>query len=411
MNTEARDPIFRGLDELAGLADDAHVTDRFAGISRKARTNRIRTRVAGAAAAAVAVAGTVGALQLLAGDDTNNEPAPAPSVGTESPSPTASADPSALTIDVTVSQLGRTTLGVVYRIHGTSHEWVYAPGETSDISGPQYTRVLLDGEAVGGGVDTEGLQCRAGTPDLPFDQTLQGENTGGVPVTVPGPGTYTIKIQAPSCGADGKLVPNEISQTVTVTEPDLVVADQASADVDGDGRADQVKLLTQADQAQGGGYAVAEVTRASGERTEVQIIGTGVPKIGGAVDLNYDDVPEIEIVSEGENRSWWTVLTYTGGEVVAARPILSDAEWIIEPETGATAEEYAGGTYRDFQVTFLRGNQLVPGFVGHAWDQQSDAEVTLHVWGLEGAELSLGGPKETLCITPDPATWTDPAPC
>jgi len=408
MNTEARDPIFRGLDELAGLADDDHVTDRLAGISRKARTNRIRTRVAGAAAAAVVVAGAVGALQL-AGDDTNNEPAPAPSVGTESPSPTASADPSALTIDVTVSQLGRTTLGVVYRIHGTSHEWVYLPGETSDISGPKYTRVMLDGEEVGGS-DGGDIQCEAGTPELAFDETWQGEDQRGVLVTVPGPGTYTIKIMAPSCGADGKLVPNEVSRTVTVTEPDLVVADQTSADIDGDGRADQVTLLTPVDQSQGG-YAVAEVTRASGETTEVQITGTGAPKVGGTADLNDDGVPEVEIVSEGENRSWWTVLTYTGGEVVAARPILSGGEWVIKPETGATAEEYAGSTYRDFQVTFLRGSQLMTGFVGHAWDQQSDAEVTLHVWGLEGAELSLGGPKETLCVTPDPATWTDPAPC
>ena len=32
----------------------------------------------------------------------------------------------------------------------------------------------------------------------------------------PGPGNYTITIQAPYCGADGKLVPNEVSGTVTV---------------------------------------------------------------------------------------------------------------------------------------------------------------------------------------------------
>jgi len=402
MNTEARDPIFRGLDELAGLADGDLVTDRMSGISRKARTNRIRTQVATAATLAVVAAGAVGVLQLMPSD--TKEPQPAPS-------PTTPADPSALTIDLTVNQIGRTTLGVTYRIHGTSHEWVYAPGETSDISGPQYTRVLLDGEEVGGGADTEGLQCQAGTPELAFDQTWQGENTGGVPVTVPGPGTYAITIQAPSCGADGKLVHNEVSQNVTITEPDLVVADQASVDVDGDGRADEIKLLTSADQAQSGGYAVAEVTRASGERTETQVIGTGVPKIGGTADLNDDGKAEVEIASEGQNHSWWTVLTFHGGKVVAAKPILSGSEWLDKPETGIMVNSYAGITYHDRQVTFMRDGRLVTGMGGDDWDHKSVAEVTLFDWGLEGADLSLSGPKGTLCLTADPATWNDPVPC
>jgi hypothetical protein len=400
MNTEARDPIFRGLDNLAGLADADHVTDRLGGISRKARANRIRTRVAGAAAVAAVVAGAVGVVQLLPNGDKDVQP---------TPSPTTSANPSALTIDLGVKQIGRTTLGVVYRIHGTSHEWVYAPNETTDISGPKNTRVLLDGQEAGGS-DGGDIQCQAETPELAFDETWSGDDGRGVIVNVPGPGTYTLTVQAPSCGADGKLVPNEVSQTVTVTEPDIVVADQTSVDIDGDGRDDQVKLLApSADQ--GGGYAVAEVTLASGETTEVQITGTGAPKIGGTADLNGDGVPEVEIDSEGANHSWWTVLTYTGGKVVAAKPILSGAEWIMKPDTGAMSEAYAGEAIRWFQVTFMRDGQLVTLLTDGAWDQRSEAQGTLHVWGLEGSDLSLGGPKETLCITPDKATWTDPAPC
>jgi len=64
MNIEARDPIFRGLDELARLTDDL-VVDRMPGITRKARTNRRRRVGAGVAALAVVVAGAVGAAQVL----------------------------------------------------------------------------------------------------------------------------------------------------------------------------------------------------------------------------------------------------------------------------------------------------------------------------------------------------------
>jgi hypothetical protein len=399
MNTEARDPILAGLDELAGLADADHVTDRLGGISRKARANRIRTRVAGAAAVAVVVAGGVGVVQLLPDGDKDVQP---------TPSPTTPANPSGLTIDLNVNQIGRTTLGVTYRIHGRSPELVYAPNETADVSGPISTRVLLNGEEAVGPVDAY-VQCQAGTPKLPFDQTWSGDDGRGVIVTVPGPGTYEVSVQAPSCGADGKLVRNEATQTVTVTAPALVVADQASVDVDGDGRGDQVKLLTpSADQ---GGYSVAEVTRASGETTEVQVTGTGVPKIGGASDLNGDGVPEVEIVSEGQDRSWWTVLTYHRGEVVAAKSVLSGSEWVTKLETGDESESYDGTTYPWFQVIFMRDGHLMYGKTGDAWDRKSEVQVTLFEWGLDGSDLSLGGPQGKACISPDRATWANPHPC
>ena len=42
MNTDARDPVLRDLDGVAGLADGDHIDDRMAGITRKARANRCR---------------------------------------------------------------------------------------------------------------------------------------------------------------------------------------------------------------------------------------------------------------------------------------------------------------------------------------------------------------------------------
>lgn len=283
MNTEARDPILRGLDELAGLADADQRGDRMVGITRRARTNRIRRGAAGAVCLAVVAGGTAYALQARPDHSTNGDPGIATRT-TDSPAPTQ--------------------------------------------------------------------------------------------------------------------------------DPEQVYTDEVSVDIDGDGLADRIRLvLPQPDTSQGGTGAYAEVTRASGETAEIPLGGRGTPEVAGTADLNGDGVHEVQIRSEGEHHDWWSVLTFTGGQVVAATPILSGSEWITEPETGAMAHEYAGETYRDFQVTWVRGDQLVTWFAGRAWDQESPAEVRLFPWGLDGGELSLGGQVETVCVTADQATWTDPEPC
>jgi hypothetical protein len=289
MSTESRDPILRGLDELAGLADTDQVGDRMAGISRKARTTRIRRGAAGVACLAVIAAATTYTLVSQPGGDSQGKPGPAtnPTVATESTDPSSPAD------------------------------------------------------------------------------------------------------------------------------PEQVVTDEAAVDLDGDGRADQVRLLVpQPDTTQGdAAKAFAEVTRASGETTEIPLYRHGTPTVAGSADLNSDGVREVEIRSEGEHHTWWTVLTFSGGEVVAATPILSGAEWVVEPESGSVANEYAGDTFRDYQLTWLRGDQLVTWFTGRAWDEQSSVQVRQFPWSLDGDELSLGGQVETVCVTADPTTWTDPQPC
>ena len=277
VNTDARDPILRGLDGVAGLADGDHIDDRMAGISRKARANRNRRLVAGAAGLAIVGAAATGAIELVPG------------------------------------------------------------GEATD----------------------------------------------------------------------------EVSNTVTVTEPGLVVTDETSVDIDGDGRADQIQLMMPRAAGEQGhrGHRVAEVTRATGEKTEIRLFGAGVPTVGGTADLNGDGVREVEVVSDGADHSWWTVLTFTNGHVVAAKPILSGGEWIATPETGAMEHAYAGATYHDFQVTWMRDGQLVSWLALRAWDRKSDAKVTLSPWVLDRGELLLGGPQERVCVTPDPETWTNPRPC
>jgi hypothetical protein len=208
MNTDARDPILRGLDELAGLTDQVPTTDRMAGITRRARANRRRRVGAGIAALAVIAAGTVGAAQLLADGDSSSGPGFA-----EDPTPPPAA--TGLTIDLTANPIDPTTVGVTYRIHGTASAWSDpATGQPMDISGPRYTAIQVDGEELGG-TDGGDIECRPDAPEVAFDETFGGRS--GTPVPVPGPGTYTITVEAPYCGADGEVVANEVSTTVTVT--------------------------------------------------------------------------------------------------------------------------------------------------------------------------------------------------
>jgi hypothetical protein len=212
MTNETRDPIFQSLDDLAGLADHSSPTDRMSGITRRARTNRHRKVGAGVAGLAVLAAGTVGVLQLLPGDDSSS----APGIATEGPPTPPPAD--GLAIDLTVDPIDSTTLDVTYRIHGTATAW--SDSETHkpfDISGPAYTGVLLDRQNVGGSDGGE-MDCRPGAPLVPYDETWGGTAKNSLPmqVEVPGPGTYEITVEAPYCGADGKIVPNETSTIVVV---------------------------------------------------------------------------------------------------------------------------------------------------------------------------------------------------
>lgn len=427
MNDDERDPILRGLDDLAASADDDQVTDRMAVISRKARANRIRKGTAGAACLAVLAVGAVGALQLLPGRETIYVPAPASTPSVSAPSapstpsapsapttPSAPASPSTppatggLVIDdVIVSQIARTTLGVSFRIHGTSQVWSEVQDDQPlGFAGPRYTRVLLDGQrADAGGDDRSEITCRAGTPEKAYDATVLGQDLKGIHVDVPGPGTYTVTVQAPYCGADGTVVPREVSQTVTVTDPEMVVTDETSVDIDGDGRADRIQvLMPQADRQQGqSAYLVAKVTRASGQTTEFPIRGFWVPTVAGAADLNDDGVPEVQIVASGENHTSWSVLTFTDGKVVAATPV-SAGEQDVQPDVGT-------GLDGSYQQTWLRNGQLVSWFSPTDWDRESSTQVTLSAWVLDGAQLSLSDQTTTVCVTSDPKTWTKPGPC
>ena len=425
MNTDARDPILRGLDQLAGMADRDEVADRMPGIVRKARTNRNRKVAAGAATfVALLAIGVPSATQVLSGGDATDKPPPAgdPTVGVEPTAPSTPVDEPAadiesppsstpvardeLSIDLDVNQIGPTTVGALFRIQGTAQGY----------NGPSYIHVQLDGQQASGSDFLEQLNqhgggepvCEgAGAPQSTFDQTFTDFEQKGLNVDVPGPGTYTVTVQAPYCDVDGNPVANEVSQTVTVTQPDKKVTDETQVDIDGDGRNDVVRLTVPEADRGDSYFTLAEVTLAAGQQTEIPLVGFGRPTIGGTADLDGDGVAEVAVVSENsDHHSWWTVLTSNRGDVVGATPV-GAGEQDVELQSGAIA----GGNY---QMTWLRDDQLVSWFTSKPWDGQTKAKVYLQPWVLDSRRGQIhlddaGG--QTLCVTPDPSTWTDPVPC
>ncbi len=418
MNTEGRDPLFRGLDELAGLSDADHVTDRMAGISRKARANRRRNVAAvGAGLAVIVAAGAVGVLQVRPDGDADSLPATNPPTATDpitdpttDPTTAPAVDPDGITVELDATQVSPDLIGVVVRIQGTSSEWSVG-NRSIGVAGAPYSRVLLDGDDYGfvpGPGELGELGCRAGTPEATSDRTVLGSEGKGVLVEVDGPGTYEVSVRAPYCGADGEEIVAEASRTVTVGDPELLLSGQSEVDVDGDGQDDTVELLMpESDRPQGfSPYLRARVVRASGETTEHLVSGTWLPVVAGQQDLDRDGVPETLIVAEGPDDAWWTVLTFDGDRVVAA-PAAGPGESLVLPVSGVID----GGSY---QHTFLRDGELVSWFTDGAWDQQSDARVSLRRWVLDdGGTIGLDqtSEPETVCVTADRETWDDPEPC
>lgn len=436
MNTESPDPIFRGLDELAGIADNDNIGDRMPGIARKARIVRNRKRGAIAVASvAFVAAGVVGAAQVLpsfqtyvpppvGGGPTSAVPTPAstPTSSSTTTSKSPSAAPSStaskpaapgksngLTIDLTVNQIASKTLGVSARIHGTAPAWT----GPADFSGPSSVELLIDGEDAGrlfSNNEVGTLSCEAGTPKVDYDWTWAGGSDGkGAHVEVPSPGTYKLTVKAPYCGANGEVVANEISQDVTVTDSAMSVTDDEAVDIDGDGNPDQIKLkMPEADRVQGrSSHLVAEVTRSSGQKSEVILSGDGVPTIVDTADLNSDGVADVQIQASGESHAVWTVLTFTDGEVVAASPAGAGESSVDPPTSGETLDGR-------FQHVRVLDDTLVSWITEDAWDRDSTAKAkaTLSTWVLEGSAIYPADQTETVCIVPtDAQTWESPEPC
>ncbi len=417
MSSEQNDPIVRGLDQLAGLADSDHVAGRMAGIAGKARANRRRKQAVAAATLSVVAVGVAGALLLPLGGENRTAPPPAgtPTVATETtapPSPTvtdptdgptsAPVDPDGLTIALTAEQIDQAVIGVLPRITGTVRG-----------NAPSSIRVLVDGQPATGSDFLTQINEVGGEPVCEVEEgrttvnlTLTDAERKGLRVDVSGPGTYTIAVVTSYCDPQGVAREERVSQDVTVTDATLVVTDETSVDVDGDSRPDRVRLLIpEPDRARGSSsYAVAEIARASGETDRVLLAGTGLPMVADENDLDGNGVADVQVVSRGVDRDSWTVLTLADGRVVAATPV-GAGEQVVQPAT----EALPGGGY---QLTWLREGQLVSWYTQGAWDRESDATVTLFDWVLDGGQLSLDDEsQQQVCVTADPSRWTDPEPC
>lgn len=434
MNDNERDPLLQALDDLAHSADHDHVGDRMPVITRGVRVQRIRRGIAvGAVTLVAATVAAAGASQLIPTLRTEPPPilgsatpaTPTPGVRTASSEPTSStkASPSptadvpsgtqssssskpttGLQIEMDPQQIADNMIGLEFRIHG-SH---YGQADTEMSGHPPVVSVLLDGKHV----DTVGysepskLVCTDGAKKVTLDATFDGQFAKGEYVTVPGPGTYTITIQAPYCDKAGKVVDNEVEQKVTVGTPELSATDETTVDFGGDGTKEDVRLLMPKDRRVQGQsrYQVAEITSANGDRVEVPLYGEWPTTVVDAVDLNDDGADELIVKSSGADGEWWSVLTEVEGQFLALPTGgMGEAE-NDPPASGVRAD---GG----YTKTFLRDGKLLTWHTDGAWDRESATEVTLTPWLYTEGSIGPYGEESTVCVTADHQTWEDPQPC
>ena len=173
-------------------------------------------------------------------------------------------------------------------------------------------------------------------------------------------------------------------------------------DIDGDGRDDSVLLRPP----YGGSPAFAVVRLASGEKTDIPLVGSGLPSLGGTADLDGDGVLEVQVVMKDGDQAWWTVLVHSGRQVVAATTV-GMGEQDVDPVTGKSA----GGWW---QHTWMRDGHLTSWFALPEWDGNSPTSVEMHDWLLDSdaGQLMLDpGEAQEACVAGDRSSWSDPQPC
>jgi hypothetical protein len=207
---------------------------------------------------------------------------------------------------------------------------------------------------------------------------LDGSNNGSVPVRPPvlPPPTNTAPTNADDPADGGRVV------------------DRQQADVDGDGRPDDVRLLVTSGHG-GGTTGAVDVTLASGATASASWPTGYPPRLLPAFDINGDGHEQVLLsFTAGGDEAPMLVYTWLDDGLVRAR-IVGSAPLAL----GLDGE----GTYTDYYTdvrglhSWLRGEPVQPGGwpMFHAQDW---------VWTLDGDQLTAR-PDGDLCID---ATASDP---
>ncbi|MEZ5091189.1 hypothetical protein [Nocardioides sp.] len=238
MSGADRDPIFEGLDRLAGLADREVAGDRMPDIRRRVRVARQRRVAAIGVAAVAAVAVGLGVWRVLPVDD-KPQPAPQPPAGISQ------------TVHPQVTSVAPGVLDIRVTITGRSSAYTDASGRPV-AAGPAVVRLSVDGQEVAGIPASKDASCEPGGEVSTYVARFPTGSASSVfAVPVEGAGEHRVEVRASYC-ADGEVF-ESVATVLATTDTAFDVVDETRADLDGDGADESIQLLmppagTDADQ-------------------------------------------------------------------------------------------------------------------------------------------------------------------
>lgn len=376
MNAEQRDPIFESLDQLAGLADRDLTGDRMPDIRRRVRATR-RRRVAGVGlAAAAVVAAGLGITQLA------NSSAPI--------DPAKPAGDLSQTVSIDAVPAYSDLIQIRVSVEGRSSAYTDAAGEAAP-AGPQNYQIIVDGQVV---EETKAadVTCEAGGEVSSYSVGYPKQQRRFVPATVPGPGEHIVEVRAPYC-ADGELIDEPTTQTVTTALGEQVIRDEQSADVGGDGQRDTVRIVTPAEGEQGDWELV--VLLAGDTMISTLLPNDSEWSLQAPQDLDGDGKSEI-IVTGGGGETWLGGVYQVDGTTLRLVPTLDEAG---QEEPLAFGFSDSGPQNVSFQIELTDDGLVSFRYVDASPTRPAAVEVRR--WVLADGTLTLQDATEPGCVDAD----------
>ncbi|MGH3448944.1 MAG: hypothetical protein ACRDP4_15100, partial [Nocardioidaceae bacterium] len=376
-----RDPMFEALDRVAGIADTDPVDDRMPGIKRRVRVSR-RRKGAGIAVAAAALVVAGASIWQAVPTTRTAPPASGPQTTQVNPPPTTPWQK----VSVHAQAQGSDHLRISYVVTGKSS--AYTAPETGDPvdAGPRLTDVRVDGKPVGGS-DGGALACKPGGTLSSYTEKFHTDKPLVVPVS-PG-GKHTVVVKAPYC-ADGHLAHSTKRVVVTMPPTGFTVADRATADVDGDGTDDVVRLLVPKDT--GGEHQLLRVTWGTGGSATATLDNTMTSQLTKPVDLDHDGDLEIIVVAGGGDMQRGYVFVADAGSLQRVQAVdASGQEVRLQGDTNPAAwQTYFGpdGIY-SYRLTDPSTTDF-------------PAPVEVRTWSLAGHTLTQSAKTTSECMSLHP---------
>lgn len=247
-----------------------------------------------------------------------------------------------------------------------------------------------------------------------------GPDIAGPPTTTPAPISPTPDPETSSPDPETSSPeetptepPEESSQAQDVPtvpgRPDLAEYERASADVDGDGAEDVVRITFPTADARFGLDSIVEsedvrllLERAAGDTVEAELESAYV-SVDGTRDLDGDGTAEVILsLTEGGDYAWIRVLTWDAGSMAEAE----EAD-----NAPINLEIIPSGSYGEGFNTALVDIGLLSW--RHVGENAPPYEVQLWTWELDGTQLVATEAEQAHCMDPEQYQVPDtyPSPC